>query len=1805
MAEVKYDNQDELDIPDRGVNDTPCQTVSNDNLNKFIDSLNGCPNERKNSTYSFADRYYNIKGTEKEVYEHRSNFNKYHLRLGDCCFQIPPEYISVKEFSNTERVPGVRKISSMKKKFGYSTTDITFSLYFNGQEQINGFEVDSPFHYPYYVDGLRPFLAQCKLSPIMPIENEHLNKTCGIYAVAIQSISISAVKNFPNVLKATINCVECNTSIYTMCPNFMFSDLIEWDLYKYNYQRLMCSYNISSIDNNYKLKELKLDNAVNNNSIKISVIDETQFTTEDIEEANTKNEIDITKVKYIEVINSDEDNFVVEGLNFGVSNIIVNSQLSGHTKPAIQYLGGDDTVVSLQITTIDSEVASKFKSLITNTQLIVRKLKDCTGIGFAKIENNFLSMLGVSYMLIDTVSIDTVPNMPGTYIINLECVNFDTTSSSVENLDGFRPFIEDSKGTMDDCISQNEVGLYNKIFQDTIAEYKLANQNLYPDLMLPTYKEIDDVVEKINKYRAKIGLKPLPYSSYPRTVSKDFILGMPYVSDTFVEPDYYFVYPMFNFEKNKTPIDDVVVSKTVKAGKVNKTYTLTRTESSGTSEDGTTSNDSNTWEGSTGDIPTTSTSTSCDKLGIKATGVTRRYLDLLLSKVGCGYLLGAIGEIMTPQTIASLRWAGGRVRSDLWMGKQIFDCSGIIGWAMYECGYYKTLKEGRIYHLDIYNKHCKKISKSELQPGDIAFSSSHVVTYIGGGKTVEAANPDKGVIIGQLHGKYYCFGRINWPQSIINKYKNYGVKSTSNSTALGASTIDQTINNFSGTSNARARTTNTENETEDNITYARTGARTVSNIKLGTFGGTYDRYDNLIQQYCKEYGLAPNWIKALIKQESQMNPNARSGANAIGLMQLTRSACQEIGYSFNVAELQNPATNIKYGCAYLDKFKSMFNGNYLDLVCAYNMGPYGYKEYLKGKRRLPSETKKHGEKIQANYNTLLSNGGEAKEYTKSGSSSSTSDNNSSSSGGNDSSGGIIGSIVGAITNLWTGTKEVTKEHGNRVSEYNTKLGYPLTTYSPVNNLTISNASKGSLSSVEKINKIEKIKNKITKDLEEAELKIIKEYNTKFSSNLNKAYSEFKDTGYKDSVDDFLDENNDYYISTMTVNDSQYNKRGTMLRAFPTYCILLSDDDSSWYDGKKLWENRYPYKSMVSIQIFHETEQPVGTAKIQVTNFSKNLTKNPTREAYKKSIDKDKGYGIINRHLYKHYGFILGTAKVTQDMIESKNELVTAAKIKPGTRIHVRLGYGSNPLSLNVAFNGSIAEVTTGEIMELIAQSDGAELVNTVVSTKENETNGLMKMQSEPSNIISSLLIDRSSFLNMFNSKWGENSQYGIEHFGLFTGHQALTGREKEYDLCKNIYIGNYKKALFCSNTSVFDGEKNIDMFLYNKLPWDVSQITNNCLPEFVCQPRYHQFDSRLFFGLPTWLYKYRYDITPTGAILEQAKTFQQVHILDCDDILDNKLKCTNKFLNTNIVCMYTLGSDMKASPTLFSDKNIDWSKQKTKVIDSVLQQNYFGPDGIYEWLGFDNGRTNAIATGISNLIDSYSKIYYDDIITLGKPGIFPNDQIFINDNYSEMYGLANVRAVTHSFTPETGFVSTISPSLIAYSKTQDSGSSNTYRTAANLCDLTSNVLNARREVMFMLETMAGAMYDTLRANETGVINQFKESLNKLTPCSDKNWYDGIIKTIGEDNKNSFLYKTLNNNPLYKRIHTSTMPTNYALSLIFRAPLIKEIVDWFEYSNCIGIRPLIYKSYAFVSGVKGQKKLMEGYDESPYYSEEEE
>ncbi|MBR6099040.1 lytic transglycosylase domain-containing protein [bacterium] len=125
--------------------------------------------------------------------------------------------------------------------------------------------------------------------------------------------------------------------------------------------------------------------------------------------------------------------------------------------------------------------------------------------------------------------------------------------------------------------------------------------------------------------------------------------------------------------------------------------------------------------------------------------------------------------------------------------------------------------------------------------------------------------------------------------------------------------------------------------------------------------GSKTQLMNMIDKVSDKYGVDSKLVKALIKQESGFNPNAKSKAGAMGLMQLMPATARGLG----VNDPMNPVQNVEGGVKYLKSMLNKYNGNVILALAAYNAGPNAVDKYS----GVPpyKETQNYVRSILANY----------------------------------------------------------------------------------------------------------------------------------------------------------------------------------------------------------------------------------------------------------------------------------------------------------------------------------------------------------------------------------------------------------------------------------------------------------------------------------------------------------------------------------------------------------------------------------------------------------------------------------------------------------------------------------------------------------------------------------------------------------------------------------------------------------------------------------------------------------------------
>jgi soluble lytic murein transglycosylase len=119
--------------------------------------------------------------------------------------------------------------------------------------------------------------------------------------------------------------------------------------------------------------------------------------------------------------------------------------------------------------------------------------------------------------------------------------------------------------------------------------------------------------------------------------------------------------------------------------------------------------------------------------------------------------------------------------------------------------------------------------------------------------------------------------------------------------------------------------------------------RTPEETRLYTLRFPLHHGDTIRREAAKN-GIDPAWVAAEIRAESVFNPKARSGANALGLMQVVpatgMAVARRLGLAWGGASsLYEADTNIVLGTAYLRQLLDKYGGQPYQAIAGYNAGP--------------------------------------------------------------------------------------------------------------------------------------------------------------------------------------------------------------------------------------------------------------------------------------------------------------------------------------------------------------------------------------------------------------------------------------------------------------------------------------------------------------------------------------------------------------------------------------------------------------------------------------------------------------------------------------------------------------------------------------------------------------------------------------------------------------------------------------------------------------------------------------------------
>ena len=111
-------------------------------------------------------------------------------------------------------------------------------------------------------------------------------------------------------------------------------------------------------------------------------------------------------------------------------------------------------------------------------------------------------------------------------------------------------------------------------------------------------------------------------------------------------------------------------------------------------------------------------------------------------------------------------------------------------------------------------------------------------------------------------------------------------------------------------------------------------------------------YVEEIRIAAEEFSLDPYFVMAIMRCESSFDPEAVSNRGAIGLMQIMPDTGEWIAHKLDLDDvykekhLYEPATNVRFGCWYLQFLSNRFDGDRKKMIAAYNAGHGAVEKWL-------------------------------------------------------------------------------------------------------------------------------------------------------------------------------------------------------------------------------------------------------------------------------------------------------------------------------------------------------------------------------------------------------------------------------------------------------------------------------------------------------------------------------------------------------------------------------------------------------------------------------------------------------------------------------------------------------------------------------------------------------------------------------------------------------------------------------------------------------------------------------------------
>jgi len=106
--------------------------------------------------------------------------------------------------------------------------------------------------------------------------------------------------------------------------------------------------------------------------------------------------------------------------------------------------------------------------------------------------------------------------------------------------------------------------------------------------------------------------------------------------------------------------------------------------------------------------------------------------------------------------------------------------------------------------------------------------------------------------------------------------------------------------------------------------------------------------DELIKYKAGKYGIEERLLRAIIKVESDFNPQAKNLKDpSYGLCQINPALAKGLGFFPDEYLLYDPAYNLEIACVFLSHLKRKYNNDLDSIIQAYNLGETKFDKGIK------------------------------------------------------------------------------------------------------------------------------------------------------------------------------------------------------------------------------------------------------------------------------------------------------------------------------------------------------------------------------------------------------------------------------------------------------------------------------------------------------------------------------------------------------------------------------------------------------------------------------------------------------------------------------------------------------------------------------------------------------------------------------------------------------------------------------------------------------------------------------------------